>query len=57
MKLMRDSSYIATWTHSGYTYVHINERANAIKNVICTLVIDIKINHVALAPVSVSEKC
>ena len=57
MKLMRGTSCVATWTGSGYTYVHINERINVVKNVTYTLVVEVKINNVALTPVSVSEKC
>lgn len=57
MKLMNGSSCIAMWTDDGYGYVHINERASVAKNVTYTLVVEVKINNVALTPVSVSEKC
>lgn len=57
MKLMNGSSCIATWNSSGYTYVHMYQEATVIKNVTYTLIVEVKINNVALTPVSVSDKC
>ncbi len=57
MKLMRGNSCIATWSDSGYGYLYMYKEASAVKSVTYTLVVEVKINSVALTPVSVNGKC
>ncbi len=56
MKLMRGASCVATWSDSGYGYVYMYEEASVVRNVTYTLVVQVKINNVALDPVSASGK-
>lgn len=57
MKLMRGNSCIATWNATGYGYLYLYKEASVVRNVTYTLVAEVKINNVALTPVSVSDKC
>ena len=57
MKLMRGSSCVDIWKATGYGYLYLYKETNVLRNVTYTLVAEVKINNVALTPVSVSDKC
>ena len=57
MKLMQGSICYGSWSDSGYAYVYMYEEANIAQNYVYTLVAEVKINGVALTPVSLSDKC
>ena len=57
MKLMQGSMCYGSWSDSGYAYVYMYEEANITQNYVYTLVAEVKINGVALTPVSLSDKC
>ena len=57
MKLMQGTTCYGSWSDSGYAYVYMYEVANIVQNYVYTLVAEVKINGVALTPVSISDKC
>ena len=57
MKLMQGSVCYGSWSKSGYSHVQLYEEANIVQNYVYTLVAEVKINGVALTPVSISDKC
>ena len=56
MKLMQGTTCYGSWSDSGYTYVYMYREANVMQNYVYSLV-EVKMNGVALDPVSISNKC